>query len=304
MAKLHRILIGAIATAWTLTASTAEQQTLPSWGVVASQVARREPFEAWFVLPESSPTLRATRVKFAESRGLRLWLPQDDVPCGNPPQIRTVELKGVVVGAMRICGVMTLETPFRLMAVVEYGQPRRTYLATSTAISVQPPWKIPGLLLAVLGVIGGWIVGILTPAIQSAIEKAFVLRRQRVALLTYAARDVHPTLQTIREALLPYTMSSPPEQMSLVTEEVYLNMADPNSLVYRVLPDDERAVYLEPFYALHQELKAFNIAVGQNDQAKAIKAARRALPRLDKLLRVAYVETPEEIAAKNEEVEA
>jgi hypothetical protein len=283
--------------------AAAEQRgsATPTWGVVASQVSRHQPFEAWLALPEGSPPLQTTRIKLAEARGLRLWWATDATPCGDPPQPRPVLLNGATSGAVRVCGVTTLETPFRLVAIIEYAQSPRTQLVVSSAISIRPGWQIPAWLVAILSVIGGWIVGVLTPSIQASIEKWFGLKQSRVALLTYAARDVRPALKKLREDLEPYVSGRAPDKMERVSDKVSLSMVDPGSLVYRLLPDVEKAEYLKPFYALQHELRAFNGAVGQGRRENALTAARRVVPLVERLLGVADLETPEERAAKSEE---
>ena len=285
--------------------AAAEQRgsAIPAWGFVSPQVLRHQPFEAWLALPEGSPPLRTMRIKLAEARGLRLWWATDAAPCGEPPRPRPVLLNGPTSGAVRICGITTLETPFRLVAIIEYAQAPRTQLVVSNSIAIKPNWQPPAWLVAILGVIGGWIVGVLTPSIQAAIEKWFALKQSRVGLLTYVARDVRPTLQAIREQLAPYLSSSVPDHMVEVTEAVYLNMADEGSLVYRLVSNPARAVYLKPFYRLHEELRAFNAAVAQGRREDAITAARLALPLLERLLGIAELETPEERAAKRGEAE-
>jgi hypothetical protein len=89
--------------------------------------------------------------------------------------------------------------------------------------------------------------------------------------------------------------------MERVSDEVSLDITNPGSLVYRLLPNDERAEYLKPFYDLHRELRAFNGAAGQNRREDAVKAARRILPLVGRLLGIADLDTPEERVAKGEE---
>ena len=143
-----------------------------------------------------------------------------------------------------------------------------------------------------LGVIGGWIVGILTPTIQRAIDKWFALRDDRVALLTYVARDVLPSLRTMDEQLEAYLRSGAPEGWS-ISEALYLGMAMPDAPVHRILPKDQRERYLGPFKTLHEQIVTFNREHGFHHDEKARKAAKRARRSIDALLGRAETDLPE-----------
>lgn len=271
---------------WATAARSAPEapSTAPRWALPATQVDEDKPFEAWLTIPHPQDAPENVRAVLVQPAGVTLWWSYDK-PCSEPPNPLITDIGGMTGSSTRACGVMREETSFRIVAVVRFAKTVSSDVAASDLIAPKPAWQIPATVLAVLGLIGGWIAGVLTPAINHASDKRTEIKNNRIELIKTVATQALPELELLRTQLRQYAAADfPPENLQEVRDSVYNVLADDDGIVSRVLPKEERQVYLEPFFALYQEVQAFNRALSLNQRDKAKAAAQRGLPRVEALL--------------------